>query len=87
MVDMPRLETYVDDRVYVRILQYKAENHIKTNGKAANEILHLYFQLIESQDKAIDRFSKALAMKDSQINEYENHIKHLEMKLKKDVKQ
>jgi len=79
---MPRLETYVPDSVYVRILQYKAEHHCKTNGKAACEILQMYFQLIQSQDQAVSRLNGVIQNQNKQIQELQNHIKHQEMKLK-----
>jgi len=77
---MPRLETYVPDRVYVRILQYKAEHHINSNGKAACEILQLYFQLIKSQDQAVNRLNKVIQDQAKQIKELNNQVKHEKMK-------
>jgi hypothetical protein len=82
VVDMPRLETYVDDRTYIQLLQYKEQHSIRSNGQAAKRLLMQVFKQEKEQDQAVMRLNSVIQKLSEENHELKNHIKHLKMKMR-----
>jgi len=79
---MPRIESYVDDTTYMKILEVRAKNHLKTNGKAAAYLLKMFFSMDKQQDAAVSRLTKVIQEQNNKIINLENQLKHEQMKKK-----
>jgi len=79
---MPRLEAYVNDRMYIKILQHKENNRFKSNGQAVNDIINRYFKMQMDQDDAIRRFTEALKTRDEKLSNLERELDYTRRQIK-----
>jgi len=77
---MPRVEAYVPDDTYIKILQFKSQNHIKTNGKAVSALIKGFFEANKQIDQTVNNLTRVIQKQTDKIQELEHEIKHLKMK-------
>jgi len=76
---MPRVECYVADPTYIKLLTYKQMRHHKTIGKSGAECITQFFSIKHNADATIDRLNKA---RDQMQESYEQQIRQLKLKIR-----
>jgi len=74
---MPKVEVYLDDKIYMKILDKKAIWNSKTNGETAATVIKAYFTFESEQDEAVRRFTEAMVKRDERINNLQYELNML----------
>jgi len=79
---MPRIETYVSDETYMKLLKSREQFRVKSVGAAAKYAIVQFFSRKTQDNSNIIALNEIIQELNNKNKELNNHIKHLEMKLK-----
>jgi len=76
---MPRVECYVDDTTYLKLLQMKQNTRKNSMGKTAAAAIKQFFSIKAETETIIARLNAA---RDQMQEQYENKLREMEYKLR-----
>jgi len=74
-----RIDAYIDRDNFLRLMEFQAENNLKTPSRAVNSLITSFFKAKMRQDEAVDRLNSVIQGYENKVTNLKSEIEHIKI--------